>query len=95
MNDSFDIKLPEYNPDRLINVLRMSYRVKNDTALARILDIRPTTLSLIRRRKKPVAASLLIRIYEVSGIEISDLRCLMGDRRRKYRTGYFQGRKSD
>lgn len=95
MDDSVNSKLPEYNPERLLNVLRMNFRVKNDTALAHMLDIPPPTLSLIRRRKKQVGASLLIRIHEVCGIEISDLRCLMGDRRQKFRTGYFQGRKND
>lgn len=93
MDEFFDPRAPDYNPERLLDVLKMNFHVKNDTALARMLDVPPPSVSLIRRRKKPVGASLLIRIYEVCGIEIADLRCLMGDRRQKYRTGYFQGGK--
>jgi len=37
-------------------------------------------------------ASLLIRMHEVTGMSIRDLRDLMGDRRTKYRLSDAQGR---
>jgi hypothetical protein len=40
----------------------------------------------------PVGASLLIRMHEVTGMSIRDLRDLMGDRRTKYRLSDAQGR---
>lgn len=81
-----------YNPDRLFNALIMNFHVKNDTALARMLEVSPPMISKIRHRKKPLGASLLIRIHEVCGMEIGDLQCLMGDRRQKFRVGDFHGR---
>ena len=39
-----------------------------------------------------VGASLLIRMHEVTGMSIRDLRDLMGDRRTKYRLSDAQGR---
>jgi hypothetical protein len=40
----------------------------------------------------PVGASLLIRMHEVTGMSIRELRDLMGDRRTKYRLSDAQGR---
>ena len=39
-----------------------------------------------------MGASLLIRMHEVTGMSIRDLRDLMGDRRTKYRLSDAQGR---
>ena len=44
------------------------------------------------RHRLPVGASLLIRMHEVTGMSIRDLRDLMGDRRTKYRLSDAQGR---
>lgn len=87
--------ITDYNPDRLLDVLIINFRVKNDSALARMLDVSPPTISKIRRRRTPVGASLLIRIHEVCGLEIGDLRCLMGDRRQKFRIGDFHERRKN
>lgn len=86
----------DYDPDRLLDVLIINFRVGNDSALARMLDVSPPIISKIRRRRTPVGASLLIRIHEVCGLEIDELRCLMGDRRQKFRIGdYHERRKND
>lgn len=86
---------PDYNPDRLLDVLIIRFHVKNDSALARMLEVSPPIISKIRRRRTPVGASLLIRIHEVCGVEIGDLRCLMGDRRQKFRIGDFHERRKN
>ena len=86
---------PDYNPDRVLDVLSINFRVKNDSALARMLEVSPPIISKIRRRKTAVGASLLIRIHEVCGLEIDDLRCLMGDRRQKFRIGDFHERRKN
>ncbi|MGJ9418760.1 hypothetical protein ACHAC9_13480 [Massilia sp. CMS3.1] len=41
-------------------------------------------------RRLAVDASLLIRMHEVSGLSIRDLRYLMGDRRAKFRISHAQ-----
>ncbi len=82
----------EYDPDRLLNALIEHLRLKNDAALARALEVAPPVISKIRHRRLAVGAALLIRMHEVSNLTISDLRYLMGDRRKKFRIGDAQGK---
>ena len=81
-----------YNPDNLIDALIERLELKNDAALARLLEIAPPILSKIRHRRLPVGAALLIRMHEVSGLPVRELRNLMGDRRQKYRISLVQGK---
>ena len=91
MTDNFDMGAPmngeksEYNPNRLLDSLLQQLHLKNDAALSRALEVAPPVISKIRHYRLPVGASLLIRMHEVSGLSIRDLRFLMGDRREKYR----------
>lgn len=85
-------QMQEYSPNRLLDTLLDNLRLKNDAALCRFLEIAPPILSKIRHRRLPVGASLLIRMHEASGLNIKDLRFLMGDRRAKYRISDVQGR---
>lgn len=75
----------QYNPNHLFDLLLGKLQLKNDAALARVLEVAPPQISKVRHGKLPVGASLLIRMHEVSEISIRDLRDLMGDRREKFR----------
>lgn len=81
-----------YDPNRLLDHLIEKMRLKNDAALGRMLEVAPPVISKIRHRHLPVGASLLIRMHEVTGMSIRELRDLMGDRRTKYRLSDAQGR---
>jgi hypothetical protein len=81
----FNAKEAVYNPDNLLDTLRTKLHYKNDAALSRALEVAPPVISKIRHRRVPIAASLLIRMHEVSHLSIEDLRSYMGDRRTKYR----------
>ena len=81
-----------YNPNHLLNILRGNMQLRNDAALSRMLEVAPPMISKIRHGHLPVGASLLIRMHEVTGMSIRDLRDLMGDRRNKYRLSDAQGR---
>jgi len=92
MTNEIDVAVPNhndgpsgYNPNHLLDVLLENLRLKNDAALSRALEVAPPVLSKIRHHRLPVGASILIRMHEVSGLSIRDLRFLMGDRREKYR----------
>ena len=74
-----------YNPNHLLDILLGKMQLKNDAALSRLLEVAPPVISKIRHHRLPVGASLLIRMHEVTGMSIRDLRDLMGDRRTKYR----------
>ncbi|MCG2586531.1 hypothetical protein [Massilia sp. TS11] len=69
----------------MLDILIGKLQLKNDAALARALDVAPPVISKIRHHRLPVGASLLIRMHEVTGLSIRDLRDLMGDRRTKFR----------
>lgn len=74
-----------YDPNRLLDDLRARLGLKNDAALARLLEVAPPCLSKIRHQKLPVGASMLIRMHEETDLSIRDLRNIMGDRRSKFR----------
>lgn len=81
------IKLNEqatYDPNRLLDALIEKLDLKNDAALAYLLEVGPPVLSYIRHRRFPVGAMLLIRMHEVSDLSIRELRALMGDHREKF-----------
>jgi hypothetical protein len=75
----------KYEPNVLFDELIQLRRLKNDAALALVLEVAPAVISNIRHKKLPVGATLLIRMHEESGLSIKDLRALMGDRRAKFK----------
>jgi hypothetical protein len=81
-----------YDPGHLLDALIGHLQLKSDVALANMLRVTASTLSKIRHRRIPVGAAMLIRMHEVSGLTIGDLRYLMGDRRKKFRLSHTQGR---
>jgi hypothetical protein len=86
------IEQTTYDPNHLLDTLREKMKLKNDAALSRILEVAPPVISKVRHRRLPVGASLLIRMHEVTGMSIRELRDLMGDRRTKYRLSDAQGK---
>lgn len=68
----------------LLDVLIDFLGLKNDAALGRELQVAPPILSKIRHGTLPVSAAILIRMHEVSGLSIYQLRACMGDHRRRF-----------
>lgn len=66
-----------YDPDSLLNALIEVLKLKNDAALARALHVMPPVISKIRHRKLAVGPSLLVRMHELTGLHVRDLRGLM------------------
>ncbi len=77
----------EYDPGRLLDVLRSTMKLKNDAALARTLGLSPPVISKIRHQQIPVGPSTLLRMHEVTELSIAHLRELMGDKRKHFRIG--------
>ena len=82
--------LLNYDPNRLLDHLIDVLDLKNDAALARLLEVAPPVISKIRHFRLAIGPSLLIRMHEVSDITIAQLRLLMGDRRGKFRVAFSQ-----
>jgi plasmid maintenance system antidote protein VapI len=74
-----------FDPNKLLDALLTRLNLNNDLALARELDITPSSISKIRHGKLVVGAPLLIRMHELSGLKVRELRALMGGRRRSVR----------
>lgn len=68
---------PLSDPNRLLDALLQLLDLKCDAALCRTLNIAGPLLSKVRHHGSPVSAALLLRIHEVTGISIFDLRALM------------------
>lgn len=77
----------DFNPDpgALLDHLHKHLNLKNDAALSRLLEVQPPVVSKLRHGRLPVGPTMLIKMHEVSDIEIRELRRLMGDRRKHFR----------
>jgi hypothetical protein len=82
-----------FDPAHMLDHLRYRLRLKNDASLCRLLEITPPLLSTVRHRKRSVCPGLIIRIHEVTGIRVHDLRAMMGDRRARMRPPIRNGRR--
>lgn len=85
----------QYDPNQLLDELMAQFKLKNDAALSRVLEVAPPVISKIRHRRVPVSASLLLRMHEMSALSIRDLRNIMGDRRIKFRISAEQFKPKD
>lgn len=79
-----DVRI-HYDPNHLLDTLMQHLGIDNDGALSRRLKIAREVIGNIRRGTVPVCASMLLWMQEASGIDVAELRRLMGDRRAKYR----------
>jgi hypothetical protein len=76
--------IDSFNAGILLDGLIIHLGLKNDAALARALELAPPMISKLRHFTLPVSAAVLLRMHEVSGLSIFDLRLLMGDQRRRF-----------
>lgn len=73
-----------FKPCNLLDALIKHLDLKNDAALSRALELAAPLISKLRNDGLPVSAFVLIRMHEVSGLSVSELRRLMGDHRKKF-----------
>lgn len=73
-----------YGSNYLLDVLLSKMQLRNDAALARMLEVTPLVISKVREQRLPVSTSLLIRMHELTGMSLLELRELVGDCRAKY-----------
>lgn len=72
------IGTPSYNPANLLDEIIVRKGLKNDSALAKALSISPVMVSKVRASKLEISAGILLRMHDVTGISIAELRTLMG-----------------
>jgi len=81
MKDEPSLNPVEFDPNLLLDGLRQKYRLKNDAALSRYLQVTPSVISRLRCRKSQITCAVLICIHESTGLSIRELRAMMGDNR--------------
>lgn len=77
----------DYTPNHLLDTVMQKLGVKSDAALARALDVPPSTISKVRHKQVGVNSTLLLAVHEATEMSIRDLRDLMGDRNTRYWLG--------
>jgi hypothetical protein len=75
----------KYDPNNLIDAVTARLALKNDAAVARALKVETPIIEKVRTNRLPLGGYLLMRLREVTGMSVTDLQDLMGDRRRKFR----------
>jgi hypothetical protein len=74
----------EAEPSNLLDALIEHFELKNDAALSRALYLSPPMISKLRTKTLQVSATVLVRMHDVTGLSIRELRALMGDNRRRF-----------
>ena len=69
---------PEYTPGRLLDTMLDRFQFKNDAALARALELPPSVVSKLRRKQASITAAILVRMHDITGWAVADIRALMG-----------------
>jgi hypothetical protein len=80
-----------YQPNHLLDTVIEQLNVGNDVELAKALSVKASMIRNIRRRSLPICGFLLIHMSEITGIDVHELRRLMGDRRGRFRIGQKTG----
>ena len=65
------------HPHRLLDALLERMGLRNDASLARALSVSAPSLSKVRRGRVAVSADLILRIHEVGGMPVRELRALL------------------
>ena len=74
-----------YQPQRLFDAICHMRGLKNDTELAKFLEVGRPLISKVRRGYLPLSGGLLLRIHEVTTFDIRWLKEMAGDRRKLQR----------
>jgi plasmid maintenance system antidote protein VapI len=82
----FDIHVQDgYDPGRLFDQLLHRFNLTRDNDLARLLKMDKRLLSEIRQRRQDISGSMLLRMQDLTGLTIAELRFLLHDRRKTSR----------
>lgn len=75
-------ELESYDPAPLLDALYAALSVNQDADLAKALGVSRSLVSKLRSKNVVVTAEILLKMHDASGLDIRDLRKLMGDNRR-------------
>ena len=62
------------NENALLDLAAEMVKAKNDAQLSRALGVAPLVISKVRHGRLPVGATLVIKIHEVTGMAVADIK---------------------
>ena len=62
----------------LFNKMARDFRLKNDAAVAKFLDLAPPVVSKIRNGKLEVGSTVVIRVMRATGWNLDDVEAFLG-----------------
>lgn len=71
-------KMEGYDPNALFDELITRFQLRNDSALSKMLGVGASTICKARQKTGSITGELLLRIYDVTGISVNDLRIMAG-----------------
>jgi hypothetical protein len=83
INQGYTNHAGKYDPNSLLNKLNEKLHLREDSELAKKLKFDEKLLAKIRERRLQISVSMLHLIQEATGINISELRMMLNDRRRE------------
>ena len=66
-------------PHVLLDYLRRTYDLKNDSMLAKALDVMPPQISKIRNKKAKITPTMILAIHDALGMEIKEIKTLAAE----------------
>ena len=63
-------------PNHLLDVLLERHGLKNDAALARVLDLAPPVISKVRHGRQPLTPTFILNIHETLHVPVEEIRSL-------------------
>lgn len=65
------------NAAKVLDELKTKFKIKNDAALARELDLTPVDVSKLRNGKVPIGDRVILRIHEYLGVPVKEIRSML------------------
>lgn len=71
-------KMEGYDPNALFDELMDRFKLRNDSALAKMLGVSAPVICKARNKTSSITGELLLRMWDVTGIAVDDLRFMAG-----------------
>jgi transcriptional regulator with XRE-family HTH domain len=75
--------IAQSGPAKLFDVVMDMFKLENDRALARLLEVSPSLISKARNQRMPVTDDLLLRIHEETDMPIREIKSYLGKKPRR------------
>lgn len=62
----------------MLDLVLEQQKLKNDAALARVLQVAPPIISKARNEIQPLGSSLLVKLHEFTGMTTAEIKALAG-----------------